>query len=354
MTSFIYFLGIGKIMEQKLVEEVLARAWQRGIISEKEKSLYWLRYQKGELGLAEVQQRIAHTPTAKKVRSQIWPYKFIRSLGRGGMGEVFAAYHRDTGHKVAVKKIRFHPLQDDEMQEKIRLRFLREGALQARLIHPNIVKVCDYGAYGEQLFLATELIEGETLQNIVVREKSNANRYYREMVPQLLTKMIGICDAIHYAHENSIMHRDINPRNIMLDQAGQLRIMDFGLAKKFDIQGTQLTKSNELLGTPSYMSPEQWKNQDIGPWSDVYSLGATLYFIMTGQPPYPENPTVVLYHIANEIPPLALQHYNKFLPASFNTIIGKAMHYSPAERYSDTRNLGVDIEQCLQQWQATS
>ena len=340
-------------MEQKLVEELLARALQRGVISEKEKCLYLLRYQKGELGLAELQRRISQTPTRKKNRRQIWPYKFIRSLGHGGMGEVFAAYHRDTGQKVAVKKIRFHALQDDEMQEKIRLRFLREGALQAKLHHPNIVKVCDYGAYGDQLFLATELIEGETLQNVVVREKSCGDRCYQEMAPQLLEKMIGICEAIHYAHENNIMHRDINPRNIMLDQARQLRIMDFGLAKKFDIQGTQLTKSNELLGTPSYMSPEQWKNQDVGPWSDVYSLGATLYFIMTGVSPYPENPTTVLYHIANEIPPHAVQHYNKSLPDSFNAMISKAMHHCPAERYPDAQTLATNINQCLQQWKTS-
>jgi serine/threonine-protein kinase len=335
--------------EKVLVEELLTKACERGVISNTQKRFYLIRYGKGEISLQNLQAEISRSPSTRQYEQQLCPYRLIRSLGKGGMGEVFEAVHRETGQKVAIKKVRFSLLQDEEAQENMRKRFIRECSVQARLNHPNIVKVFDYGAYGRQLFLATELVEGETLYSIVEREKVACAHYYKNVAPQVLEKMEKICDAIHYAHQNNIIHRDINPKNIMIDKTQRILIMDFGLAKKTD--ASRLTKSNELLGTPSYMSPEQWNGYDITHLSDVYSLGATLFFTATGSHPYPQEASVAFYNMVHQIPPNPVHTYSRHLPEILDAVISKAMDFDHAKRYPSAQSLQEALSECLTQWQ---
>lgn len=336
---------------KEVICDILDKAVESGIISAKQKDFYFYRYENGKISLPEIQKEISKlSPSTKQYKQQLFQYDFLKCLGSGGMGEVLAAIHKDTGQKVAIKKIKLSS-QSPETKESNKKRFIRECSLQATLKHPNIVRVIDFGAYtGKELFLVTPLIEGETLFSLIERKKQNKQIYYLNIVPYLLNKMSDICDAIYYAHQNGIIHRDINPKNIMIDENEHIWIMDFGLAKTFGTDATKLTKSNEILGTPSYMSPEQWDNIKIGPLSDIYSLGTTLFYIITGTPPHPEEPNLVIYNMINKIMPDSVTTFSKYLPATFDAFIKCAMNYNPGHRYSSAKLLKEALENYLKKW----
>lgn len=338
--------------ELTLLEDFLSRALERSIISPVQKRFYMFKYKQGEWTLSQIQEEIARL-TREPAKSNVYDVYVLKTcLGRGGMGEIFEAQHRETGELFALKKIKASYGQTPENQEQIRKRFLRECRLQSQMHHPHIVTVYDYGSYENELFLVTKLIRGETLLEMVERERHQPE-YFTDLALQLLAQMKYICEAVDYAHKQGIVHRDINPRNIMLD-AQQIWIMDFGLAKNFNIDITKLTKSTELIGTPSYMAPEQWNNQDIGPWSDIYSIGMTLYYIATARHPYPEDPMTVASNIINQIAPVPVREYNKAIPEAIEDIIHKAISFHPMERYLDAQNLGKEIVQNLKKLKAKS
>ena len=133
----------------------------------------------------------------------------------------------------------------------------------------------------------------------------------------------------------------------MIDKDDRMVVMDFGLAKKFCTDSTKLTKSNELLGTPSYMSPEQWENKTIGPASDVYSLGATLFYIITGDPPHPEEPNLIVYSMINRIPPNAVQVYRQDLPSFLNHFAQKALEYEISRRHPSAKAMEEALHHCV-------
>lgn len=337
-----------------MLEEILQKALESDVISESQQRYYLLKYRQGEQSLSQIQQQIAQSSSLLKTRKRDYPvvydkYVLKTCLGRGGMGEIFEAYHRDTWEKVALKKIKSAYQTSSESDERIRKRFMRECSLQANLQHPNIVKVYDYGVCGRDIFLVTQLIEGETLQQLVEREKHDARAYHQNVVPPLLEQMVKICEAVDYAHRNGIIHRDINPSNIMIDDR-QIWIMDFGLAKRYDIDITKVTRSTEVVGTPSYMSPEQWNNEEIGPASDIYSLGATIYYLITCQPPQPEDPLAAAYNIINQLSPNPIASYRVPVPAYIASVVERAMAYPRAERYPNAAGLGKALKDALGKW----
>ncbi|MBI5366162.1 MAG: protein kinase, partial [Planctomycetes bacterium] len=281
-------------------------------------------------------------------------YVVLSELGRGGMGTVFKALQPDLDRIVALKI-----LAEGECDAEGVRRFFREAQAAARLTHPNIVAVYDVGEAEGRYYIAMEYLDGATLR-----------RYARDRkvpVRTLVGVVRDVARALHYAHEHGIVHRDVKPHNIMVqarngEDAGaagdpqgapegppQAKIADFGLAKEIDSR-SQLTLSGQILGSPSYMAPEQagGTHREIGPRTDVYALGATLYDVLTGRPPFEgENAYKILVAVLNDPPP-APRTLAARLHRDVETIILKAMEKDPARRYGSALALAEDLERFLE------
>jgi serine/threonine-protein kinase len=202
-------------------------------------------------------------------------YEILGELGRGGMGVVYRARQTSLNRTVAIKTILAgHLATSDDVR-----RFYAEAESAAVLDHPGIVPVFEVGSHAGQHFFAMAFVDGQSL---------HASIKDGPLPPRAAAQLVrAIAEAVAYAHTAGIIHRDLKPQNIMLDSNGHPRITDFGLAKKIG-GGGELTGTGQLLGTPSYMSPEQasGRTRDVGPAADVYSLGAVLYCLLTGRPPF--------------------------------------------------------------------
>ena len=237
-------------------------------------------------------------------------YRIVRPLGTGGMAEVYLARDTMLGRKVALKII--HPKQLDQ-KDAIK-RFLFEAKATARFNHPHIVTIHGVGVFAGGPFLALEYVEGQTLRERLEQERLSAKEAIRN------TR--AIADALCVAHENDFLHRDLKPENIMLGKDGQLRVLDFGLSRLLRVKGTSDQDSNDelfrtsilkdpyisghqgLRGTPAYMAPEQWKAEEIGPKTDIWSLGLIMYEMLFGRHPYHEvhNMAVLASRVSSSDP----------------------------------------------------
>ncbi|MEK7865730.1 MAG: serine/threonine-protein kinase, partial [Planctomycetota bacterium] len=206
-------------------------------------------------------------------------YRLMLELGRGGMGVVWKAYDTQLKRVVALKQI----LSEGEVDEEQVQRFMREARLAAKLRHPNIVGVYDVGIQDGQVYFTTDFVSGRSLDKVL-----------KEAVPpkQAVTWVKQVAEALHYAHEQGVIHRDVKPANILVDGKGNPFVMDFGLAKEVDqaagVGDSNLTVSGALLGTPQYMSPEQASGRIdmLGPPTDQFSLGAMMYEMIAGRAPF--------------------------------------------------------------------
>ena len=209
------------------------------------------------------------------IGNNIGKYKIIRLIGEGGMASVYEAEHEMLGTKVAVKVL--NPILSANTQ--IRERFKNEAKMMASFNHPNITKIIDFDDQPHQLSIVMEFLEGEDLNDKIKRYGPLSQKEVKDIFVQTLS-------AFQYAHEKGVVHRDIKPSNIYVQPNGQVKILDFGIAKLFG-QGNEMTQTGTQMGTPIYMSPEQVKaDKSIDHRSDIYSLGVTLYFALNGKPPY--------------------------------------------------------------------
>lgn len=201
-------------------------------------------------------------------------YQFDQLIGQGGMGAVYRGRQMNLGRAIAVKIVhRFHGM-DYAYAE----RFRREAQALAQMNQPNIVSVYDFGVIGDYLFYVMEYVEGTDLHHTMSLGQMSQSR--------ILEIMPAICDALSYAHAKGIVHRDIKPANILIAKDGRVKVADFGLAKRFDQQGTMLTQSNMAMGTPDYAAPEQYDSKAIVDHrADIYALGIMLYQMLTGSLP---------------------------------------------------------------------
>ena len=262
-------------------------------------------------------------------------YEFVEVLGRGGMGAVYRARDRRLGRAVALKFIHG---QDPGMVQ----RFMQEARAQSRLDHQHICKVYEVGTVDGKPYIAMELVEGQTL------DRAAAQLTLQEKLQLLMT----CAEALHAAHEQGIIHRDIKPSNIMVERSrdGSLRpvIMDFGLARESgDAHG--LTESGAVMGTPAYMSPEQARGEArrLDRRSDVYSLGATLYDVLTGRPPFEDQAVLsILLKVMNEAP-RPLRAHTQSIPDAVELIVSKCLNKEPAQRYATARALAEDLGRYL-------
>jgi outer membrane protein assembly factor BamB/tRNA A-37 threonylcarbamoyl transferase component Bud32 len=259
-------------------------------------------------------------------------YELLEEIARGGMGVVYKARQISLNRIVALKMILSGQLASDADVE----RFYREAQTAASLQHPNIVAIHEVGQQDGQHYFSMDYVEGRSLAEIVRAHPlppAQAARYVQ-----------AIALAIHYAHQQGTLHRDLKPANVLIDQADQPRVTDFGLAKRFD-RDAGLTASGAVVGTPSYMPPEQaaGKRAKLSPASDVYSLGAILYELVTGRPPFQAaNPVDTLLQVL-EAEPAAPRLLNPGISRDLETIILKCLAKEPARRYGTAQELADDL-----------
>lgn len=286
-------------------------------------------------------QRIA-APTDLPVL--LGDYVLLDQIGQGGMGTVLRAQHRRMKRLVAIKILRRSAFQDAESVQ----RFNREVELAAQLSHPNIVTAYDAGDCDGLQYLVTEYIDGENLADIV-----------RDQGPFALTDALTIirqaAAGLQYAHSKGIIHRDIKPANLLLDDEGSVKLLDVGLARVVrepdseDSDATELTASGMIMGTISYMSPEQADNtHEANEQSDLYSLGCTLWFLLTGAPPYPHGSTMqrLLAHREATVP--SLQDLAPQVPQPLNDLCQRLLAKVPGERPESAADVVEQLDELLQ------
>ncbi len=264
---------------------------------------------------------------------KIGKYEIISILGKGAMGIVYKALDPDIDRKVAIKTIRFDLTSETTDNEEIMQRFIREAQAAGRLSHPNIITIFDVGREKDLTYIVMQFIEGPSLQRLIAQSE-------KFTIQEITRIMDQVCSALDYAHQHGIIHRDIKPGNILLDNNRKPFICDFGVAR---VDTSTLTQSGTAVGTPSYMSPEQVMGKKVDKRSDIFSLGCILYEFLTGRRPFEaESITTVIYKIINEEPP-SLSEVKKGLPAGFEKIIGKALAKDPNQRYQDCNQLAADL-----------
>ncbi len=265
---------------------------------------------------------------------QCGSYRLIHEIARGGMGVVFKAYDKKLQRTVALKMILDRNLASTEAIQ----RFYAEAEMAAGLDHPGIVPVFDVGSHDDHHFYVMGYVEGPTLAQDV------KDRTYS---PQESARLIiELAQAVHYAHQHDVVHRDLKPGNVLLCKDGQARITDFGLAKRTN-RPSSLTMAGQILGTPGYMSPEQAAGavDQTEPAVDIYALGAILYHLLTGHPPF-ESTLDALVQILQQdpIPPRVL---NRQIPRDLDVICMKCLSRDPSQRYASARELAEDLQRYL-------
>jgi serine/threonine protein kinase len=263
-------------------------------------------------------------------------YELLNEIAHGGMGVVYKARQVSLNRVVAVKMILRGALASNEDIE----RFTLEAKAVAKLAHPQIVVIHDVGRCDDQYFYSMEFVEGRSLAE-VIRSGPVAPRKAAEYAEQ-------IARAIHFAHENGVVHRDVKPSNILVDDSGRARVTDFGLAKHID-RGDDLTLSGQIMGTPAYMAPEQITNRrgEIGPACDIYSLGALLYELLTGRPPFVARDHFSTLLQVLECEPQTPRQLNPNVPRVLETICLKCLEKEPQHRYASAAELADDLTRFL-------
>jgi serine/threonine-protein kinase len=252
-------------------------------------------------------------------------YQPVARLGSGAFGEVFRARDAILGRDVAVKRIRLDAFAEPAQLEEVKQRFVREAQVAARLRHPNIVTVHDIVATGATSLIVMELVEGETLQ---ARLRARG----RLDLPETIRLLGQVASALDRAHANQVVHRDVKPANIMIEPSGQVKVMDFGIAKLET--AANLTSTGLIMGTPNYMSPEQARGQKVDGRSDLFSLGCVLYECLTGTRPFQAGSVSgILVKILTEEPP-PVDFPAAGLPPEVGAVLSRAMAKESSARFA--------------------
>ncbi|MEV3893925.1 Stk1 family PASTA domain-containing Ser/Thr kinase [Streptomyces anulatus] len=267
-------------------------------------------------------------------------YELGSVLGRGGMAEVYLAHDTRLGRTVAVKTLRTDLARDPSFQA----RFRREAQSAASLNHPAIVAVYDTGEdYVDGVsipYIVMEYVDGSTLRELL--------HSGRRLLPERTLEMtVGILQALEYSHRAQIVHRDIKPANVMLTRTGQVKVMDFGIARAMGDSGMTMTQTAAVIGTAQYLSPEQAKGEQVDARSDLYSTGCLLYELLAVRPPFVgDSPVAVAYqHVREE--PQPPSNFDPEITPEMDAIVLKALTKDPDYRYQSADEMRADIEACL-------
>ncbi len=261
-------------------------------------------------------------------------YQIIKSIGEGGMANVYLAYDTILDRNVAVKVLR----GDLATDEKFVRRFQREALSASSLSHPNIVEVYDVGEDNGQYYIVMEYIEGKHLKELLKKRG-------KLVLSEVIDIMLQITDGMSVAHDAYIIHRDIKPQNIMIQENGVVKITDFGIAMAMN--ATQLTQTNSVMGSVHYLPPEQANGKGSTLQSDIYSMGILMYELLTGKLPYKGDNAVeiALKHLKESLP--SIKEDLPDLPQSVENIIIRASSKNPKNRYNDAREMHEDLLTCL-------
>lgn len=262
-------------------------------------------------------------------------YEIIKTIGEGGMANVYLANDTILDRKVAIKVLR----GDLSNDEKFIRRFQREALSVSNLSHPNIVEVYDVGEEDGQYYIVMEYIEGKTLKQLLKKRETLT-------LTEVIDIMLQLTDGLAHAHESYIIHRDIKPQNIMILDNGLVKITDFGIAMA--LNATQLTQTNSVMGSVHYLPPEQANGKSATVKSDIYSLGILMYELITGSVPFKGDNAVeiALKHMKEKIPSIRKQ--NPTIPQTVENIVIKATAKNPRNRYDSVKEMHEDLEVCME------
>ncbi len=273
------------------------------------------------------------TPTLEG--QNIGKYRVLEALGRGGMARVYRAYHPQLDRYVAIKVLRSDLLEEQDLLA----RFQREARAIASLRHPNIVQVFDFDTFAGNYYMVMELLEGDSLR---ARLNGYRSAGQRMPLPELMQIISAVLKGLGYAHSQGIIHRDIKPANIMLTRQGEAVVTDFGIAQI--LGSNQMTASGLLMGTLSYMAPEQGLHGSCDQRSDLYSLGIVFYEMLTGYTPFQaDTPLAILMKHLNDPLPLP-RKIDPDLPLALEQIVLKALCKEPADRYQTAQEMSAALE----------
>lgn len=277
----------------------------------------------------------AGSPKTGLTGRRIGVYEILEELGRGGMGVVYRAKDRSLDREVAIKVL----LPDLSRDEEFERRFVREARAAAKLDHPNIVQVYTAGRYEDVLFIAMQLVKGKTLAK-TLRERG------RLPVREALKIVRQACLALAEAHKGSLVHRDIKPNNIMIDETGRVKIMDFGLMRS-SLSREAITRSGEFFGTPEYASPEQCETSVLDGRSDLYSLGAVLYEMLTGRMPYAADTPMSLFKKILEEEPPPVRSLRADVSPAVEALVRRMMAKKREERFASAAEVVAAVDRIL-------
>ena len=273
-------------------------------------------------GAKLVAELLARQPSIPLQGMTLGRYEIRGTLGRGTAGTVYDGWDPPIGRRVAIKAVPLPATSDADTAEGI-ARFRREVQAAGRLGHPNIVAVYDYGETSELAYIVMEFVDGPSLKTLLDRGE-------RFSVPDTVRVMDGVLEGLQFSHAHGVVHRDIKPANIMLTADGRAKIADFGIAR---IGSSDITLPGTVIGTPTYMSPEQFLGEPVTACTDIYSAGVLLYQLLTGERPFDGSFTSIMHKVLNT-EPSAPSQLDAALPHAIDAVVLKAIAKHPQDRYS--------------------
>ena len=250
-------------------------------------------------------------------------YEIKRALGRGAMGIVYEGWDPIIARRVAIKTVKLPQGTADPETEEALTRFRHEAQAAGRLTHPNIVGVFDYGETDDLAYIVMEFVDGPTLKSLL----DNRERFELQVTLRIMQDVLA---GLAFSHGHGVVHRDIKPANVMLTEAGQAKLTDFGIAR---IESSSMTQAGTVLGTPAYMSPEQFTGQVVDARTDIYSAGVLLYQLLTGERPFEGSMSAIMHKALNTEPPLPSQ-IAVTSPPALDAVVHRAMAKRPDERFA--------------------
>ena len=264
-------------------------------------------------------------------------YEIVRELGKGAMGVVYEGKDPNIGRRVAIKTARRDVMQATGMGDEMMKRFLREAQAAGALNHPNIITIYDAAEENDIAYIAMEYLEGGDLADLIEGKR-------RLGVDEIIEIGAAVCDALDVAHRAGVVHRDIKPANIMMPTNGPTKVADFGIAR---VQDSNLTQEGALIGTPHYMSPEQFMGQRVDGRSDLFSVGNILYELITGEKPFSgEQLSTVMHHVI-KTDPVKPSELNFSISKPLDGVVMKALSKRPDDRFQTAGAMAAALRECL-------